>query len=164
MISPSAVRRRCRFIVTPGPRPDVFPKVRTPDEVRWLDDLLTERGHPTRLHMMIETSAGLEAVHDIPRASARIEVWFCGGVDMAAELRRRNAREPLQYACSRVVRAAETAGVDGIEVPFLDLDGAARDEPNGGHCRKKSGGTGLHGRAMQKITRKLPAKATKPAR
>ena len=37
----------------------MLPKVRTPDEITWLDDLLTERGHPTRLHVIIETNAGL---------------------------------------------------------------------------------------------------------
>ena len=30
----------------------MLPKVRTPDEVVWLDDLLTERGHATRLQIL----------------------------------------------------------------------------------------------------------------
>ena len=47
---------------------------------------MTERGHATRLHIIIETNAGLEAVHDIARASNRIDALFFGGVDMAAEL------------------------------------------------------------------------------
>ena len=34
----------------------MLPKVRTPDEVIWLDNLLTERGHATRLHVIIETN------------------------------------------------------------------------------------------------------------
>ena len=100
----------------------MLPKVRTPDEIRWLDDLLTERGHLTRLHIIIETNAGLEAVHDIARASSRIEALFFGGVDMAAELRCRNAYEPLLYARSRVVHAAAAAGLDVIDVPYLDLN------------------------------------------
>ena len=37
----------------------MLPKVRTPDEVVWLDDLLSERGHDTRLHVIIETNPGL---------------------------------------------------------------------------------------------------------
>ena len=41
---------------------------------------------------------------------------------MAAELRCRNAWEPLLYARSRVVHAAASAGVDVIDVPYLDLD------------------------------------------
>lgn len=110
-------------LATDTPPPALMlPKVRTADEVRWLDDLLTERGHPTRLHVIIETNAGLEAVHDIVRASPRIDALFFGGVDMAAELRCRNAWEPLLYARSRIVHAAASVGVDVIDVPFLDLD------------------------------------------
>lgn len=100
----------------------MLPKVRTPDEVVWLDNLLSERGHDTRLHVIIETNAGLEAVHDIARASARIDALFFGGVDMAAELRCQNAWQPLLYARSRVVHAAAGAGLDVIDVPFLDLE------------------------------------------
>jgi (S)-citramalyl-CoA lyase len=84
--------------------------------------LLTERGHPTRLHVIIETNAGLEAAHDIARASDRIDALFFGGVDMAAELRCQNAWEPLLHARSRVVHAAAGAGLDVIDVPWLDLD------------------------------------------
>ena len=99
----------------------MLPKVMSPDEVVWLDDLLNERGHATRLHIIIETNQGLEAAHDIARASSRIDALFFGGVDMAAELRCKNAWEPLLYARSRVVHAAASVGIDAIDVPFLDL-------------------------------------------
>ncbi|MEM7122171.1 MAG: CoA ester lyase [Pseudomonadota bacterium] len=118
-------------LATDTPPPSLMlPKVMTPDEVIWLDDLLTERGHETRLHVIIETNAGLEVVHDIARASPRIEALFFGGVDMAAELRCKNAWRPLLYARSRVVHAAAHAGLDVVDVPFLDLedpDGMARE-------------------------------------
>ncbi len=100
----------------------LLPNVVSPDEITWLDDLLTERGHDTRLHIIIETNAALESAHEIARASARIEALFFGGVDMAAELRCRNAWEPLLYARSRVVHAAAATGIDVIDVPYLDLD------------------------------------------
>jgi len=99
----------------------MLPKVRTPEEVIWLDDLLTERDHDTRLHIIIETNQALEAAYDIAHCSDRIEALFFGGVDMAAELRCVNAWEPLLYARSRVVHAAASAGLDVIDVPFLDL-------------------------------------------
>lgn len=114
------------ILATDTPPPAIMlPKVRTPDEVKWLDDLLSERGHPTRLHIIIETNAGLEAVHEIARSSPRIDALFFGGVDMAAELRCRNAYEPLLYARSRVVHAAAGAGLDVIDVPYLDLEDPA---------------------------------------
>lgn len=100
----------------------MLPKVVSPDEIVWLDDLLTERGHDTRLHIIIEMNAGLEAVFDIARASSRIDALFFGGVDMSADLRCKNAWEPLLYARSRVVHAAASVGIDAIDVPYLDLD------------------------------------------
>ena len=100
----------------------MLPKVMTPDEIQWLDDILTERGLATRLHIIIETNVALENVFDIACASSRIDALFFGGVDMAAELRCRNAWEPLLYARSRVVHAAASAGIDAIDVPYLDLD------------------------------------------
>lgn len=109
-------------LATDTPPPALMlPKVRTPDEVVWLDNLLTERGHATRLHVIIETNAGLEAVHEIARSSDRIDALFFGGVDMAAELRCKNEWMSLLYARSRVVHAAAGAGLDVIDVPFLDL-------------------------------------------
>jgi len=100
----------------------MMPKIRTPDEVVMLDQLLSEAGHETRLHVIIETNAGLEAAHDIAHCSNRIDAMFFGGVDMAAELRCQNAWEPLLYARAKVVHAAASAGLDVIDVPYLDLN------------------------------------------
>ena len=100
----------------------MLPKVTCPDEVVWLDDLLTERGHPSRLHVIVETNAALETAYAIAHCSDRIDGLFFGGGDMAAELRCKNAWEPLLYARSRVVHAAASAGIDAIDVPYLDLN------------------------------------------
>ena len=110
-------------LATDTPPPALMlPKVNTPEEVIWLDDLLTERGHDTRLHVIIETNRGLEAAFEIAHCSKRIDALFFGGVDLAAELRCVNAWEPLLYARSRVVHAAASAGLDVVDVPFLDLE------------------------------------------
>ena len=100
----------------------MMPKVRTPDEVTILDQLLTEAGHETRLHVIIETNEGLEAACEIAKCSDRIDAMFFGGVDMAAELRCQNNYDALLYARSRVVHASAAAGLDVIDVPYLDLD------------------------------------------
>lgn len=111
------------ILATDTPPPALMmPKIRTPDEVVMLDQLLSEAGHETRLHVIIETNAGLEAAYDIAHCSDRIDAMFFGGVDMAAELRCQNAWEPLLYARSKVVHAAASAGLDVIDVPYLDLD------------------------------------------
>jgi (S)-citramalyl-CoA lyase len=103
----------------------MLPKVRTADEVRWLDGLLTERGHDTDLHIIIETNDGLEAAAEIARSSPRVKALFFGGVDMAAELGCKNHWDSLLYARSRVVHAAARAGIDAIDVPYLDLEDPA---------------------------------------
>jgi (S)-citramalyl-CoA lyase len=111
------------ILATDAPPPALMlPKVMSPDEVVWLDDVLTERAHDTRLHIIIETNAGLEAAHDIAHASPRIDALLFGGIDMAAELRCKNTWESLLYARSRVVHAAASAGIDAIDVPYLDLE------------------------------------------
>ena len=110
-------------LATDTPPPALMmPKVRTPDEVVMLDQLLTEAGHATRLHVIIETNEGLEAAFEIASCSPRIDAMFFGGVDMAAELRCQNTFESMIYARSRVVHASAAAGLDVIDVPFLDLD------------------------------------------
>jgi (S)-citramalyl-CoA lyase len=110
-------------LATSTPPPALMmPKVRSPEEVVILDQLLTEAGHATRLHVIIETNEGLEAAFEIANCSNRIDALFFGGVDMAAELRCQNTFDSMIYARSRVVHAAAAAGLDVIDVPFLDLD------------------------------------------
>lgn len=110
-------------LATSTPPPALMmPKVRSPEEVVILDQLLTEVGHATRLHVIIETNEGLEAAFEIAKCSNRIDALFFGGVDMAAELRCQNTFDSMIYARSRVVHAAAAAGLDVIDVPFLDLD------------------------------------------
>jgi len=100
-------------------------KVRTADEVRLLDDVLSDRGLATRLHVIIETNDGLENAFAIARSSPRIDALLFGGVDMAADLRTTPTWDHLLYARSKVVHAAAGAGVDLIDVPYLDLEDMA---------------------------------------
>jgi citrate lyase beta subunit len=108
----------------------MLPKVKTPGEIVALDELFDEFRIPARLQVIIETNEALEAAWDIARSSSRIDAVFFGGVDMAADLRCANTWEALLYARSRVVHAAAGAGVDVIDVPYLDLndmDGMRRE-------------------------------------
>ena len=100
----------------------MMPKVRSPDEVKMLEQLLSEAGHDTRLHVIIETNEGLEAAHEIAHSSSRIDAMFFGAIDMAPELRCDMAWEPLLYARSKVVHAAASAGLDFIDLPYMDLE------------------------------------------
>ena len=100
----------------------MIPKVKSSEEIVLLDSLLSEKGHICRLHIIIETNEGLEKAYEIANCSDRIDALFFGGVDMSAELRCENKWEPLLYARSRIVHAASSAGIDEIDVPYLDLE------------------------------------------
>lgn len=102
----------------------MMPKVRAADDVRLLDEVLTEAGSPILLHVIIETNDALEHAFEIARASERVATLLFGGVDISAELRCEQTWDNLLYARSRVVHAAAGAEVDLIDVPWLDLDDA----------------------------------------
>ena len=100
----------------------MLPKVKTPDEIAFIDDLLTDCGLDTDLHVIMETNEALESIYEIANASKRIVALYFGGVDMAAELRVPNEYKNLIYARSKLVHAGASVGVDVVDVPYLDLD------------------------------------------
>jgi len=100
----------------------MLPKVKTPDEITFIDDLLTDCNLDTDLHVIMETNEALENIYDIAHSSKRIVALYFGGVDMAAELRVPNSYENLVYARSKLVHAGASVGVDVIDVPYLDLE------------------------------------------
>ena len=100
----------------------MLPKVKTADEITFIDDLLTDCNMDTDLHVIMETNEALENIYDIARASKRIVALYFGGVDMAAELRVPNSYENLIYARSKLVHAGASVGIDVIDVPYLDLE------------------------------------------
>ena len=100
----------------------MLPKVKTPEEITFIDNLLTDCGLDTDLHVIMETNQALENIYDIAHSSKRIVALYFGGVDMAAELRVPNSYENLVYARSKLVHAGASVGVDVIDVPYLDLE------------------------------------------
>ena len=100
----------------------MLPKVKTPDEITFIDDLLTDCNLDTDLHVIMETNEALENIYNIAHASKRMVALYFGGVDMAAELRVENKWENLVHARSKLVHAGASVGVDVIDVPYLDLE------------------------------------------
>ena len=49
----------------------MLPKVKTPDEIKFIDDLLTDCNLDTDLHVIMETNEALECIYDIAHASKR---------------------------------------------------------------------------------------------
>tara|TARA_X000000950_G_C13762820_1_gene597578 strand:- start:219 stop:1079 length:861 start_codon:yes stop_codon:yes gene_type:complete len=100
----------------------MLPKVKTPDEIKFIDDLLTDCNLDTDLHVIMETNEALQNIYDIAHSSKRIVALYFGGVDMAAELRVPNSYQNLLYARSKLVHAGASVGIDVIDVPYLDLE------------------------------------------
>ena len=100
----------------------MLPKVKTPDEIKFIDDLLTDCNLDTDLHVIMETNEALQNIYEIAHSSKRIVALYFGGVDMAAELRVPNSYKNLLYARSKLVHAGASVGIDVIDVPYLDLD------------------------------------------
>ena len=104
----------------------LVPKIKSPEELKILDNLFTEKKLNTKFHAIIETNSGLEKAKEIAASTNRLEALFFGAVDMSAELRCQNSWSNLLYARSKVVHAAASKQLDVIDVPFLDLDNLKR--------------------------------------
>ena len=111
------------IIAADAPPPAIMlPKVKSAEEIELLDELLIDNCATIRFHVIIETNDGLARCYAIAQSSARIDSLLFGAVDMAAELRVAPVWAPLFRARSQLVHAAAGAGVDLIDVPFLDLE------------------------------------------
>ncbi|HIM45589.1 MAG TPA: CoA ester lyase [Alphaproteobacteria bacterium] len=100
----------------------LLPKIESPEEVRWVAEILDEASYaPTRLMVIIETGRALEAALDIAAASSRIDTMLFGAADLSAEFGSTLDWEALHYARGRAVHAASSAGLDLIDVPSLDI-------------------------------------------
>ena len=100
----------------------MLPKIKSAEEIQLVDELLLDKCAAIRLHIIIETNDGLDRCDDIAKSSPRIDSLLFGAVDMAAELRVAPVWEPLFRARSQLIHAAAGAGLDLIDVPFLDLE------------------------------------------
>ena len=100
----------------------MLPKIQTIEEIITLENKIKEKNKELNLHIIIETNQGLENAWSIAHSSSLIKSLLFGGVDMSADLGCNGDWFSLLYARSRVVHAAAGAGVDSIDVPFLDLE------------------------------------------
>jgi (S)-citramalyl-CoA lyase len=104
-----------------APETLMIPKVESPEEVRWVEELLAAHVPGVKLIPMVETSRGLERAGPIAAASTRVTAVMFGGVDLSADLGCAMEWDSLLYARSRVVHAAKQAGVDVFDMPLLDV-------------------------------------------
>jgi citrate lyase subunit beta / citryl-CoA lyase len=122
----------------------VVPKVRSADDVRFVDRLIGQIEHASgltpgkiRLEVLIETAAGLLHVEEISKASPRLASLIFGVADFAGDLGARDFRQDADrlfyYPRMQLLTAARAAGLDAIDsvtVQFKDLEQLARDAKN----------------------------------
>lgn len=122
--TPDGLKDMTALIESDNPPPSIMiPKIRSAEEVQLIDTLLSSGPASTiRFCVIVETNQALERAIDIARASERIDSLILGAVDMSADLRCKKAWEPLLYTRSRLVHATASAGIDLLDVPFLDLE------------------------------------------
>ena len=100
----------------------MLPKIQSVEEIINLERQIKLANKSLNLHIIIETNMGLQNAWNIAQSSSNIKSLLFGGVDMSADLGCNGDWLSLLYARSRVVHAAAGAGIDSIDVPFLDLE------------------------------------------
>jgi citrate lyase subunit beta / citryl-CoA lyase len=123
----------------------VVPKVDGPEDVHFVDRLLTQveqaSGLPVgriRLEVLIESARGLLAAERIAQASGRLASLIFGIADYAGDVGARDFRdapyERFAHARSHLVAAARAAGlnaIDAVTVQFRDLERVRKDAEAG---------------------------------
>ena len=119
----------------------VVPKVDRPEEVVWIDSLLTQLEnafglkHSIQLELQIESAEALLKVSEIGRASRRTEALIFGRGDFAASMGFplgvsasfslnpvEISRLQWQYALYQIAVAASAAQLRAIDGPYADID------------------------------------------
>lgn len=108
----------------------LLPKVTAADAVTRTDEALSRLEHEAglepggvRLHLLVETAAGVLHAAALARASARTAALLLGAGDLIRETRGRltPSRAAELYALSHVLLAARAAGLDALDSPYFDL-------------------------------------------
>lgn len=122
--TPDGLKDLTAILESASPPPAIMvPKVRSAEEIQILETLLSAGpARSIRFCVIVETNQALERAVEIARCSSRIDSMILGAVDMSADLRCEKSWEPLLYARSRLVHAAASAGIDLLDVPYLNLD------------------------------------------
>jgi citrate lyase subunit beta/citryl-CoA lyase len=117
-------------VVPVAPDAVLLPKTSSTAMVAEVDEAMTrheaaaglERGR-VRLHLLLETVAGVLDARAIAAASPRAAALFYGAGDLSRETRGQlvPSRLPELYALSHVLYAARAAGLEALDSPYFDL-------------------------------------------
>jgi citrate lyase subunit beta/citryl-CoA lyase len=120
-----------REIIPLKPELITFPMADSADQIRRLDDALSELEQQhrleigrTKVNVAIETPKGLMHTYEILTASNRIISVGLGSEDYAVALgtKRTRSNQEMDYARRRLVTEASAAGVPARDIPFTDVN------------------------------------------
>lgn len=121
----------------------MIPKVESPEEVRWMEDILRPYRNDIELFPTVETAKGVRAVAEIALASEATTILGFGAVDLVAETGSDLSWDALLYTRSQVVLAASEARIEALDTVWIEIaDQAGLEE----ECRKARG-LGFDGKA-----------------
>ncbi|MEE2688520.1 MAG: CoA ester lyase [Pseudomonadota bacterium] len=124
----------------------MIPKVESPEEVRWMAEILTPYRSDIELFPVVETAKGVRAVAEIALAAEATSILGFGAVDLVAETGSDLSWESLLYTRSQVVLAASEARIEALDTVWIDitdLDGLA-DEARKARALGFSGKAAIH--------------------
>jgi citrate lyase subunit beta/citryl-CoA lyase len=114
----------------------VLPKADSREDVVILDCMLSQLEFknpalsPLWVQVLIESSSGLERVHEVCRATSRVTAVIFGAGDYTADTGASFTRNGLFYARSKIVVAAAFAGIqpiDNVSPDFRNLEALEED-------------------------------------
>lgn len=131
----------------------MLPKVEAPEEMRWMDQLLSPLHPELGLQLLVESPAGIEALPAIAASSPRLQAILLGAVDLAAETGSDMGWDALLYARSRLVQATAAAGIASWDAVRIDLEDeeALREESRRARALGLTGKAAIHPRQVPVI-------------
>lgn len=131
----------------------MLPKVESPHEMRWMDQLLSPGHRELRLQLLVESPAGIEALPAIAASTPRLEAILLGAVDLAAETGSDMGWDALLYARSRLVQATAGAGIASWDAVRIDVEDeeALREESRRARALGLTGKAAIHPRQVPVI-------------
>jgi (S)-citramalyl-CoA lyase len=103
----------------------MIPKVESPEEVRWMTEILQPYRQDIELFPTVETAKGLRAVAEVALASDATTILGFGAVDLVAETGSDLSWDSLLYTRSQVVLAATEARIEALDTVWIEIDDQA---------------------------------------
>jgi (S)-citramalyl-CoA lyase len=108
----------------------MLPKTESADEVVLFTKLIGEIDAEIELLIILESCKGILCAKDIVEASSKVSGVIFGGGDLSGEIGCSMTWDNMYTARQIVLMAAASAGIDAIDVPYLDmsdLEGLAKE-------------------------------------